>query len=228
MSRLAKSARRLGSYAMFYAGLFLFGLFCLLWSLPAGMLYRIMPRPLGARCGQFAIMAGFRLYIAVMVRLGIFRCDLGALDALHQAGPLVIAPNHPSLLDVVLVASRLPRVVCITKPSIWDNPFLGGGARLAGYIRNDAPLNMIKRAIDELRDGHQLLVFPEGTRTVHRPVDPFKGGFLLMARKAGVPVQTVFIESNSGYLGKGWPLFRKPELPGWASASMCRPTRMAS
>ena len=104
-------------------------------------------------------------------------------------------------------------MVCITKPSIWDNPFLGGGARLAGYIRNDAPLNLIKRAIDELRDGHQLLVFPEGTRTVQPPIDPFKGGFLLMARKAGVPVQTVFIECSSGYLGKGWPLFRKPELP---------------
>ena len=34
-----------------------------------------------------------------------------------------------------------------------------------------------------------------------------------MARRAGVPVQTVFLESNSGYLGKGWGLFRKPEFP---------------
>jgi 1-acyl-sn-glycerol-3-phosphate acyltransferase len=104
-------------------------------------------------------------------------------------------------------------VVCITKASIWDNPFLGGGARLAAYIRNDAPLKLIRLAIGELQAGHQLLIFPEGTRTARPPVNAFKGGFLLMARKAGVPVQTVFIENSSGYLGKGWPLFRKPELP---------------
>jgi 1-acyl-sn-glycerol-3-phosphate acyltransferase len=207
------AARRLGGYAMFYVGLFLFGLFCLLWSIPASGLHRIMPRASGARCGQFAIMSGFRLYIAVMEALGIFRCDLTALDAMRDAGPLIIAANHPSLLDAVLIISRLPRVVCITKASIWDNPFLGGGARLAAYIRNDVPLKLIKLAIGELQAGHQLLIFPEGTRTVRPPVNDFKGGFLLMARKAGVPVQTVFIENTSGYLGKGWPLFRKPELP---------------
>ena len=59
-------------------------------------------------------------------------------------------------------------MVCITKASIWDNWFLGGGARLAGYIRNDAPVNLIRRSVAELRAGHQLLVFPEGTRTLAR------------------------------------------------------------
>ena len=34
-----------------------------------------------------------------------------------------------------------------------------------------------------------------------------------MARLAGAPVQTVFIESNSPYLRKGWPLLRMPPLP---------------
>ncbi len=208
-----RAVRRAGDYAMFYVGLVLFGLFCLLWSLPASLLHRVLPRPLGARCGQFAIMAGFRLYLALMQALGIFRCDLSALDALREAGPLIIAPNHPSLLDAVLVISRLPRMVCITKASLWDNVFLGGGVRLAGYIRNDAPVALIRRAVVELRGGRQLLVFPEGTRTARPPLGDFKGGFLLMALKAGVPVQSVFIENGAGYLGRGWPLFRKPALP---------------
>lgn len=210
---LLSRLRRWWSYGLFYAGLALFGVACLIWSLPAGLLYRVMPRDRGTRLGQLGIMYGFRGFIATMQAMGNFRCDLAALNSLRDAGPLIVAPNHPALLDAVLVISRLPRIVCITKASLWDNVFLGGGIRLAAYIRNDTPLTLVKLARKELRAGHQLLIFPEGTRTVTPPVNAFKAGFLLIARQAGVPVQTVFIESNSRYLSKGWSLFRKPDLP---------------
>jgi len=198
---------------LFWCGLALFGLSCLAWSLPAGLFNRLLPVRIRAPFGQFMIMAGFRCYLAVMQAVGLFRCDLRALDALGDEGALVIAPNHHSLLDAVLVISRLPRVVCITKASLWDNWFLGGGIRLASYIRNDSPVKLIKLALTELRAGRQLLIFPEGTRTVRPPINRFKPGFALMAQKARVPVQTVFIESSSSYLSKGWSLFRRPRAP---------------
>ena len=217
------SARlRITEYLLFWLGLFLFGLCCLAWSLTATLLYRVLPRRRGARLGQFAIMAGFRGYLAAMQAIGVFRCDLRALDALRGAGALVIAPNHPSLLDAVVVISRLPRVVCITKARLWDNLFLGGSVRLAGYIRNDSPLNLVKQGVHGLEDGQQLLIFPEGTRTAEAPINPLKGGFLLIARRAGVPVQTVFLENNSRFLGKGWPLFRKPPIPVVVTARLGR------
>ena len=200
-------------YFVLCTGYLLFGAICLSWSLIATLLYPLLPRRIGAPLGQFVIMAVFRLFLLGLRASRIVKCDLAALDALRDERALVIAPNHPSLLDVVLVASRLPHVVCIMKAEIWDNPFLGGGARLAGYIRNDSPGNMVSRAADAIRAGSQLLVFPEGTRTVREPVNPFKGGFVLMAKKAGAPVQTVFIESNSRFLCKGWPLFKKPAFP---------------
>jgi 1-acyl-sn-glycerol-3-phosphate acyltransferase len=218
----ASVGRHLVEHALFWCGLVAFGALCLLWSLTAAVLYRVLPRRQGSRLGQFAIMAGFRFYLSAMQAIGVFRCDLRALDTLRDAGALVIAPNHPSLLDAVVVMSRLPRVVCITKASLWDNLFLGGSVRLAGYIRNDAPLNLVRQAMRSLGDGQQLLIFPEGTRTIRPPVDAFKGGFLLMARRAGVPVQTVFLENNSGYLGKGWPLFRKPPIPVVVTARLGR------
>ena len=126
---------------------------------------------------------------------------------------LIIAANHPGLLDAVLVISRLPRVVCIMKAEIWDNIFLGGGSRLAGYIRNDTPVNMIRLAADELQRGQQLLVFPEGTRTRKKPINDFKGGFALIAKRARVPIQTVFIETDNPCLSKGWPFSKKPIMP---------------
>lgn len=197
----------------FYAALAVFGVSCLLWSLPASLLHRVLPRRIGEPVGQFAIMAGFRWALWVMRALGVVRVDLSPLDALRDERSLVVASNHPTMMDAVLLVSRLPRVVCITKAALWDSPFLGGGVRMAGYVRNDAPLAMIRRAAEAVREGRQLMVFPEGSRTARAPVDRFTRGFALAARAAGAPVQTVLIEADSSYLRKGWPLFRRPDLP---------------
>lgn len=196
-----------------YAGLFLFALICLTWSTVASVLYLVLPKKKGTPIGQFAIMAGFRFYLAILRLSGIVKLDLEALDALRDQPSLIIAPNHPSMIDVVLIASRLPRIVCIMKASIWDNLLLGGGARLAGYIRNDSVTNMVRLSAKATQEGDQLLVFPEGTRTIAPPVNEFKAGFGLIAKKAKAPIQTVFIETNSAFLGKGWPLFKKPDFP---------------
>lgn len=185
----------------------------LAWSLIAGVLFRVLPARSGEALGQFMIMAGFRWVIGAMRATGVLRCDLRALDALRAERSLVIAANHPTMLDAVLMISRLPRVVCITKASLWDNPGLGGSVRLAGYLRNDAPLAMIRRAAAAVREGRQLMIFPEGSRTARPPLDPFSRSFVVMARAAGAPVQTVFIETAGSYLRKGWPMFRRPDLP---------------
>ena len=200
-------------YFVFYSGLALFGLLCLSLSVGSALVYPLLPRRFGESLGQLGIQAIFRIFLLALKLSGVVRCDLRELDTLRDERSLVIAPNHPSLLDVVFLASRLPHATCIMKAQIWDNIFLGGSTRLAGYIRNDSPGRMIREAANKVREGRQLLIFPEGTRTRQLPVNDFKGGFALIAKTAGVPIQTVFIEANSAFLGKGWPLFKKPSFP---------------
>jgi 1-acyl-sn-glycerol-3-phosphate acyltransferase len=200
-------------YCVLYVGLLLFAVSFFAFSATATLIYPLMPRAAGTRWGRTGIMLIFRWYLAVLQATGLLKLDLAALDALRAEGALVIAPNHPSLLDAILIGSRLPRIVCIMKAGLQDNPILGGGARLAAYISDDLRLNMIRSATAALRGGNQLLMFPEGTRTAPYARCHFKGGYALIAKKAGVPVQTVIIESNSHFLGKGWPLFRKPVFP---------------
>jgi 1-acyl-sn-glycerol-3-phosphate acyltransferase len=164
--------------------------------------------------GQGGIRIGFRFLLWLMQWTGLCRFDLSALDALDAEPSLVIAANHPSLLDAVLVTARLRRTVCISKAALWNNPFLGGGIRLAGYLRNDSPLALIRAGTASLVRCRHLLVFPEGTRTdPGTPVRHFRAGFALMAKAAGVPVQTILIETDNPYLCKGWPLWRMPPLP---------------
>jgi 1-acyl-sn-glycerol-3-phosphate acyltransferase len=198
---------------VFYGLLAIFALSCLLWGCLAALLLPLLPRRTGQPVGQYLIMAGFRYYVALMRATGIIACDLTALDALRDRGPLIIAPNHPTLLDVILIISRLPHVVCTAKAKLLNNPFLGASARLAGYIRNDTPIHLIREGVRQLRAGRQLLIFPEGTRSSADGMAPFKGGFALIAQQAGVPIQVVFIDSNSRFLGKGWSLLRMPDFP---------------
>lgn len=199
-------------HLVYYGLLAMFAISSLVWSLAAAILFPLLPRRIGQPLGQLLIMAGFRYFVWLMRRSGIVECDLGALDALRKEAPLIIASNHPTMLDVMLIISRLPRVVCTAKAELLNNLLVGASARLAGYIRNDTPIRLVREGIRQLRAGRQLLIFPEGTRS-RGDVGPFRGGFFLIAKLAGVPVQTVFIESNSRFLGKGWSLLRKPDFP---------------
>jgi 1-acyl-sn-glycerol-3-phosphate acyltransferase len=194
-------------------GLGFLALLCLLWLPFAMVLHVLLPRRLGQPVGRLLIMAGFRIYLRFLTVFCACRFDLSELDALRADKPLVLVANHPSLLDAVMIVSRFPDMVCVMKAALMDNILLGAAARLARYIPNHAPLDVVLRAREALREGAHLLIFPEGTRTRRFPVDNCTASAGLIAQRAKVPLQTLLIEFNSPYLGKAWPLWRRPELP---------------
>jgi len=195
---------------IFIPGIFL--LLCLGW-LPFALLGRLLPSRLGRRWGRYMLMDGFRTYLDILEWCFSCRFDLSELDRLHTAGPLIIAANHPSMLDAILIVSRLPNAVCVMKAALVDHLFFAAPTRLAGYIRNDEALAMILNGREALRDGAQLVIFPEGTRTEKFPVDTCTASTGLIASRSGIPVQTLLIEYSTPYLGKAWRRCRPPELP---------------
>lgn len=210
---LSAIALRLYDYLVVYLGLIWLGVLCLVYSAATLFIYLLLPKHWGRRVGRVAIMWLFRVFLGSLGLTRRCHFDLQALDALRNESALIIAPNHPSLLDAVMIVSRLPDVACVMKADLMNNIFLGAGARLAGYIRNEPLRKMAQLARQDLKSGSQLLLFPEGTRTIHNPVNPLKGSIGLIANHAQVPVQTVLIETDTRYLSKGWTLFRKPPLP---------------
>ncbi len=213
---------QLGDTLAFYGVLTVLAATFLGWSLIAFILSFILPPRIGHPLGRRSIGKGFRFLLRLMERSGLVELDLSALDTLRDARGLVLAPNHLSRIDVMLIVSRVPDTVCIMKAGLEANPALGG-ARLAGYIPNDSGLSVIRRAAEALRGGANLLVFPEGTRTPDGRLGPFHPGFALIARRARAPVQPVLIESNTNYLGKGWPIWRRPDFPLRYRVRLCDP-----
>lgn len=166
-----------------------------------------------ARLCQRILHGGVALWARGMEWTGALRVDFPEADALRAMRGVVIAPNHPSLLDATFFLARLPELTCLMKRAILYNPFMGASSRMAGYLSNDSGPDFIRRGRDALLAGENLLIFPEGTRTVRAPVNEFKKGFALIALLAGAPIQTVFIETPCFYLGKRWPLWRLPPMP---------------
>jgi 1-acyl-sn-glycerol-3-phosphate acyltransferase len=210
MPRLLKAAYE---YFALYTSLALLWLICLGWSVFALPLYYVLPRELGTKVGRRGIRYGFRIYAWSLSITRSYRLDLSALDALRGGPSMILAPNHPALIDALLILTRHPNVVCVMKAELISNVFLGAGSRLARYVPNESPRQLVKESVAHLQRGCLLLLFPEGTRTTRLPINSFVGSVGLIAKHAAVPVQTLIIETDSPFLSKGWPLFRRPDLP---------------
>jgi 1-acyl-sn-glycerol-3-phosphate acyltransferase len=204
---------RIPAWLLLQLLLVVLGLASALWSVAALLLHPLLTRERGRRLGRGVIAWGYRGFWLLAGASGLLRLDARALAGLRDEPGLIIAANHPSLLDALVLVSRLPRSACIMKASLKRNPLLGPGARLARYVCNDTAIGMVQRAVADLREGGQLVMFPEGTRTTADPVGPFHPSFTLISRRAQAPIQTVFIDTDSPYLAKGWPLWRLPPLP---------------
>lgn len=213
MKRLQQALWRGYAIAAMGLGLGMLALICLCW-LPFALLFHwLLPARQGRWLGRRMICWGFRGYLGFLRLCCGCRFQLDGLEQLASQGAQVVVANHPSLLDAVIILSRLPDAVCVMKAGLLDNLLFGAAARLAGYIRNDHPLKLVQTAQRELAGGAQLLIFPEGSRTRNFPLDRCLPSAGLIAQRAGVPVQTVLIEFSTPYLSKHWPLWRPPVLP---------------
>lgn len=201
---------------MMALGLLYWGVFGGLLTLVGGPLHLLLPRRVGERLGRMLLQQLFRKFVVYLRLSDLVKADLTGLAGLEKINhPFIAAPNHTALWDVVFIISLLPSAVCVMKKQILTNPVLGGGARLAGYIANDGMKRVMRDASKSLAEGGRLLLFPEGTRT--RPdarwISPLKGGCAIIAKRAGVPVYPIFIRSDTRFLQKGWPLWKRPVFP---------------
>jgi 1-acyl-sn-glycerol-3-phosphate acyltransferase len=199
--------------AAFYGAFFIFAAVGSLASMACAV-PAILFRGARARAfGQKLAHALFHFFAGYLRAFGLIELDASELSELREAEGLIVVANHPGLLDAVLLVSQMPRAVCLMKGSLARNIIFSGTARLAGYVHNESGLGLVKKCEARLKEGSNLLVFPEGTRTVGGKLLPFKMGFALVAVLTQSPVQTVLITAEGNCLGKGRPLFQKPVFP---------------
>jgi len=205
---------RIRSVVLYYLSWIVFGAVGVLLNMACIVLMALPGRDRYAPAVRAAIKRLFGAWIAWLHATRIAVIDWKGFDAERlQAGTVYIA-NHPSIVDATLILARLPDAVCIFKPALMRNPAVGPAAVMAGYVRGDTGLDLMKAAAARVAAGQSLLVFPEGTRTAEGTlIGKMKPGFALIARRAGVPIQVLIVRTERDLLPRDRPWWRMPRVP---------------
>jgi 1-acyl-sn-glycerol-3-phosphate acyltransferase len=108
------------------------------------------------------------------------RLEVSGIDQLPANGPVLLLINHDSAWDPVIVgvAVRSRPVLALARSSLWDNRVLGRILDRMGQIpveRGRADLTALSAAVEQLRQGHCVEIFPEGTVSRGRTLRPLSG-----------------------------------------------------
>lgn len=112
----------------------------------------------------------------------------------------VFIGNHQSILDIpVLICGANRRIGFIAKKELLKVPILGFWFKIVHCVPIDREnvreaIKAINEGVENLKNGHSMAIFPEGTRSKDGNINEFKKGSLKLATKANVPVIPVTID----------------------------------
>jgi 1-acyl-sn-glycerol-3-phosphate acyltransferase len=142
----------------------------------------------------------------------------GAIDEIPREGPVILAANHISNGDAVILGAWLTkrlgrRIHWLGKKEMFDWPIVGWMARNGGVHpvdRTAADVDAFRMAERVLNEGHVLMIFPEGTRSPTGELQKPKDGLAMLALRTGAPIVPIGIAGTD----KVWPKGRLLPRPG--------------
>lgn len=150
----------------------------------------------------------------------VFRTKTYGKENLPAEGPVILAANHLSNWDPPLLATFILRPVSyMAKVELFEHPIFGAAIRSCHAFpvkRGAADRGAIKAALQVLKMGHVLGLFPEGTRSRDGHQHKAEAGVGLIAAMSGAPVVpaciigTDHILQNGGFLPKLRVAYGKP------------------
>jgi 1-acyl-sn-glycerol-3-phosphate acyltransferase len=130
-----------------------------------------------------------------------FHLEITGTEHIPATGPVIIAPNHRSMWDIPMVVVACPRrVVFMAKQELYKNAVLRRMWLELGAFpvrREIADLRAIDNALEVLRAGWALGIYPEGTRSFTGEMLPFLKGAAWLALLTGAPIVPCGIRGTS-------------------------------
>jgi 1-acyl-sn-glycerol-3-phosphate acyltransferase len=186
---------------------FIFGLGTLILVTAVFPLLRLVfhPRSRFQKKARGLVSFSFRLFVWIMTTLGAVRLEVEDKLRYRNLAGKIVAANHPSLLDVVMLLALIPNGDCIVRGGLSKTIVSGITRQL--YIPNNIDLEkLLEDCQRSLKEGNCIIIFPEGTRTPRHGTGVYKKGAARISLYSGCPVAPVRIGGNDKYgLGKGDP-----------------------
>jgi 1-acyl-sn-glycerol-3-phosphate acyltransferase len=156
----------------------------------------------------------------------------GDLDAIPREGPVILAANHISNADAVILGAWLTkslgrRIHWLGKKEMFEWPVVGWVAANGGVHpvdRDAADVDAFRLAERVLNEGQVLMIFPEGTRSPTGELQKPKDGLAMLALRSGALIVPIGISNTDRLWPKGQLL---PRPGGHATMRVGRPFRLA-
>ena len=147
-----------------------------------------------------------------------FRVAVSGRERMPRKGGFLLAANHCSFSDPVILGTMLPRRLWfVMAEDQFRKPLLRGFSRLMDVIPVKAGaafrLGPIRKCLTVLKRGHVVAIFPEGRRSPTGTLLPPMPGVGVLAARAGVPVIPVAIAGTR----EAYPIGRRFPRPGKVS-----------
>ena len=157
------------------------------------------------------------IWCRIMMFVGAKVCGInvflsGNIEKIHQ--PCVIVCNHQCLWETIYLQLLLYPLSTILKRSLLHIPFFGWGLSLLKPIAIDrtSPMQSLKqvknKGIERLRQGRNILIFPEGTRRPVGQMGNYTRSAADIAKAANVPI--IAIAHNGGKYWRSKVYNKKP------------------
>ncbi|ANU10770.1 hypothetical protein A1A1_17825 [Planococcus antarcticus DSM 14505] len=123
-------------------------------------------------------------------------------------GPVLFVSNHEGNFDIPVLLSTISKPFgFISKKEVKKMPIIPLYMEEMNCVfldRTDrrSALKSITDTVKKLKDGHSILIFPEGTRSKGQAMGEFKSGFMRIAKDSGVPIIPIAIHGTSDVMEK--------------------------
>ncbi|OIQ60702.1 1-acyl-sn-glycerol-3-phosphate acyltransferase [Moorella thermoacetica] len=143
----------------------------------------------------------FAKFVCYLFLRFICRWEVRGRENIPAGGPVVIVANHISYLDPVVVGVAFPRMVrFMAKEELFHIPlfkYIIRGLQAFPVRRGESDRAALKTALQILRQGQVLGIFPEGTRSPDGRLLPFQAGAAVLALKTGATLLPVAIKDTN-------------------------------
>ncbi|MEN9947000.1 MAG: hypothetical protein RLZZ293_1386 [Pseudomonadota bacterium] len=170
--------------------------------LPPYVILALLIAPLNPRLRHRIMMSAAYYFTFLLRYVGGINYTVSGLENLPTT-PAILAGNHQSAWETVVLNCFLPPCVWIMKQEIFKIPFYGWAVRAMATIAIDrrngenALAQVISQGQQRIKQGFWIIMFPEGTRLKPKQRKPFKYGCAKLALKLNVPI--VPFAHNAGY-----------------------------
>jgi 1-acyl-sn-glycerol-3-phosphate acyltransferase len=160
---------------------------------------------------QYMISITFDCFIYFVQLSGLAKVNAKEIYKLREMKGCLIVSNHPTLIDYVIIVSKLRHCNTVVKEDIFKNFFFKRVVNAANYIPNTQSLETFESIKNSIQKGDNILIFPEGSRSVPGKPLTLRRGAANIALRASVPIQMIYIKTSESLLTKGNPWYKIPK-----------------